>query len=49
MTSLTSNPMDEMEEECQQDSVGHKKSFSSPGSDQTRPGSLNLASGKFLN
>ena len=47
MTSLTSNPMDEMEEEYPEGSVGHKRSYSNPGSDQTRPGSLNFASGRL--
>jgi len=44
MTSLTSNPMDEMEEEYKETRVGHSRSYSNPGADQTRPGSLNFAS-----
>ena len=47
MTSLTSNPMDEMDEEYKEGSVGHKRRYSNPGSDQTRPGSLNFASGRL--
>jgi len=42
MASLTSNPMDEMEEEYHEGSVGHKRSFSNPGAEQTRPGSLSF-------
>ena len=49
MTSLTSNPMDEMDEEYQEASVGHKRSYSNPGADQTRPGSLNFTSGSISN
>merc|ERR1711892_1317927 len=42
MASLTSNPMDEMEEEYHEERVGHKRSFSNPGDEQTRPGSLSF-------
>ena len=46
MASLTSNPMDDMEEEYHEGSIGHKRSFSNPGAEQTRPGSLSFTAGK---
>jgi len=46
MTSLTNNPMEEMGEEYhnQEGGLGHTRSFSNPGDDQRRPGSLNFTS-----
>ena len=41
--------MNEMEEEYQEADVGHKRSYSNPGADQTRPGSLNFTSGSISN
>merc|ERR1712025_49730 len=46
MASLTSNPMEAMEEEFHEGSVGHKRSYSNPGDEQRRPESLNFASAK---
>jgi len=44
MASLTSNPMENMEEEFQEAEFGHKRSLSNPGAEYTRPGNLNFTS-----
>ena len=49
MASLTSNPMEDMDEEYQEGSVGIRRSWANPGSEQTRPqppNTLNFTSGE---